>query len=877
MSKLYYGFFVFWLLLPQTANAVLIVPSADVTVVVNTAGGESSFNFEFSGSGPFSYFENFSLTTQNGLASHTVHIPFLTGAGFQLKQNLPSGWELDNVTCSGSFSTSGNTVQLSILPFTTTTCTFFNEKITQKNPVLFIPGIVGTELFNNNEKLWPNIAGMISDIGDQFLDPLALTGEFSSSYGITQGNVVGKIEPQGIFKLYDYTYGLKTEFEVNGYQEGVDLFMFPYDWRFGAYDQNLLALKNKIEAILTETGASKVDVVAHSAGGVLLKKYILDNTNHRVGKAVFVGVPNLGAPKALKLLLEGDNLDIPVLSAKEIKKIVRNMPGVYQLTPSNEYQNTAGAFFATHTQNLFSSSDIDFSFAEMQGYLASNKDLNGNGFAAANELHSSLFDLAEIGSRGVDVYNIVGCKQPTLGKIIERKTQNLALRPIVNGYAAKFVAGDGTVPLVSAEKTPAPGSPIFYALNSNHGKMPSQDGIRQGIVKLITGDSSIMPTGIAQDRNQCKLNGKEIAIYSPLVISVTDALGNITQVTANGDVQTDIPGSNLEILSDHKFLFLPEGQDYSIKVEGTDIGSFTLVTDEIVNDQITQREVFADVPVSASLKGSFDINRSQLELDSNGDGIIEQILQPYELGQDQLNDSIAPISQAILNGIEGEPHYFRSNVNLTLSAADDLSGVLNIKYILNSGELINYTGPVSITSEGSHVLNYFSVDRAGNVESAKTIELTIDKNPPEIAIQFNPAIQDLEFTGTDNLSESISIQDQDDLVVLKDQAGNTSKLVLKEKDRKHKLKAEIKQLLYNGVEADISKNKLVFNWKYQNNSLKSLVQHVKSKREFNIQAEYNGIKTEIKGKESTGAVNQNFNNLVLLKLKTLSGDFTWTY
>jgi hypothetical protein len=54
---------------------------------------------------------------------------------------------------------------------------------------------------------------------------------------------------------FDYGF-LKQEFEGHGYTEGVDLFTFPYDWRLGVSSENLNKLRNTIDQILLESGAS---------------------------------------------------------------------------------------------------------------------------------------------------------------------------------------------------------------------------------------------------------------------------------------------------------------------------------------------------------------------------------------------------------------------------------------------------------------------------------------------------------------------------------------------------------------------------------------------------------------------------------------------
>src|SRR3989344_4581871 len=199
----------------------------------------------------------------------------------------------------------------------------------EKNPVLIVPGLMGTEMYNNgSEKLWLDSNRNFTDIGDEFMDPLAFSGDLNPTYSsLSIGDIIRK--PNIIF---DYSEGLIQELKNQGYIENQDLFTFPYDWRYGVSGKypdgktNSDLLKEKIQDILTQTGGDKVDVIAHSLGGLVVKKYAIDNSvSHYIGKAIFVGVPNTGAPKSIKALLQGDNFGIPWLSESEIKKISANM------------------------------------------------------------------------------------------------------------------------------------------------------------------------------------------------------------------------------------------------------------------------------------------------------------------------------------------------------------------------------------------------------------------------------------------------------------------------------------------------------------------------------------------------------------------------
>ena len=69
-------------------------------------------------------------------------------------------------------------------------------------------------------------------------------------------------------------------------------------------------------------------------------------------------------------------------------------------------------------------------------------------------------------------------------------------------------------------------------------------------------------------------------------------------------------------------------------------------------------------------------------------------------------------------------------VDVTLSADDVLAGVANTYYRLDGGADTTYTAPFQIGSEGTTTVEYYSVDKRGNVENAHTEYVRIDDTPP---------------------------------------------------------------------------------------------------------------------------------------------------
>ncbi|HET7398023.1 MAG TPA: PxKF domain-containing protein [Intrasporangium sp.] len=72
-----------------------------------------------------------------------------------------------------------------------------------------------------------------------------------------------------------------------------------------------------------------------------------------------------------------------------------------------------------------------------------------------------------------------------------------------------------------------------------------------------------------------------------------------------------------------------------------------------------------------------------------------------------------------------------TDVTVTLTADDNLSGVASTHYAVDGGAASQGT-TVTVSTEGRHTVAYWSVDKAGNTETAKTVTVLVDKTVPTI-------------------------------------------------------------------------------------------------------------------------------------------------
>lgn len=743
------------------------------------------------------------------------------------------------------------------------------QKLTH-NPVLIIPGVLGTEISkpdNIFEKLWLDIVRTIADIGDQFMDPLQFNVDLTPS---DTSLVIDDVIRKKVFNIgnliernFDYTDGLLSEFQNQGYTEGTDIFLFPYDWRYGVNNSNIDSLKQKIEEIRVQTESDEVDIIAHSTGGLLVKKYVVDNqTDNHIGKAVFVGVPNTGAPQAVKTLLQGSNFGVPLLADEEMKKIAKNMPVIYDLLPSQKYFNDKGSYIKILNQYGSLSTFNDLDFDQVNSFLTNDHNFNNQALSNAHDLHTADFDNFDMRDSGVDVYSINGCKAGTLRGIIENRSKDTSGDIFLSYDLLEPTPGDSTVPLESSTSLPMNQSNRYYALAGNHSDMPSRDGIRQEIVNLITGSSlDIDDSLITQDISKCELDGDYLKIKSPVDIDIIDQDGNHSGLL-NGAIQNDIPNASFEIMGDHKFVYLPsdEGQTYTISLKGTDTGVFTLKSENISSSEVTQTEVFSNIPVTTSLTGQVNLgDTTTLSLDNNGDGTTDQIIQPSSVvDSNQSQDLISPVSTAVINGQEGQIGFYRSDMNINISAIDPIitgqesqtSGILKINYNLDDTGYQIYSTPITVTTEGEHTLKFFSTDKSGNNEMERSISFTIDKTSPELEMMFDINSKNVIFSAQDNLDQNPTIVTTRNSSTLTDASGNITIIKYKElpidfkfthskinknknrvivsvpvnkyKESTTKLGFIFTKIIRNGVTTKVPNNSVSYDWKEKKGSITDL-------------------------------------------------------
>jgi hypothetical protein len=119
------------------------------------------------------------------------------------------------------------------------------------------------------------------------------------------------------------------------------------------------------------------------------------------------------------------------------------------------------------------------------------------------------------------------------------------------------------------------------------------------------------------------------------------------------------------------------------------------------------------------------------------------------------DDITPPVTIIQVNGTIGNNNWYISPISIILTATDTQSGVDYILYEIDYGDWSEYSVPIELSEDRIHKVFYYAVDKTGNIEPTKTVNISIDQTLPTMQL-IKQQINALEVTFTAQVSDVTS-------------------------------------------------------------------------------------------------------------------------
>lgn len=513
------------------------------------------------------------------------------------------------------------------------------------NPIIIVPGIMGSSLYDqNDDQVWVTAFSN----GDLDLkDNPILTVRHNNDNQTTQSK-----REYGAGSVYrNLVDSLCNAFPNR------EVYFFSYDWRL-SNEYNAEKLFEAINRISAKNDMS-VDIVAHSMGGLVTSRYVSKYGNNKIDKIITCGTPYEGSPALLDRALTYKSVNILLLDLLVAIEGIRQSEkqafnSIAELTPTDGYYNNhpnklieiirgnnrlAGPH--KYVKTVISNEEYhDFCKSVFRG-------ITGNNYAKALEFHNNIKNITGAYNilRDTDnTYFIVGTAQKTIESVGLTNDNT-----IFELYYETI--GDGTVPYDSSTMNGALnrslgkdeyGNDRYVEINTDHSGTASCDEAVKHIINVLANKNENMPIISNSARGYLY-----IRIACPVEVTLekngeflSSAETNLNQITSFG--RLDFSGEEGEI----KHLCLDE-DEYNLVLEGTGKGTMDLTLEwrDENNETISEKE-YLEIPVTSDTEMTIVTNKegiSELNVDTDGDGNTDETWYagPDEIGY-QISDEKTP-------------------------------------------------------------------------------------------------------------------------------------------------------------------------------------------------------------------------------------------
>lgn len=341
------------------------------------------------------------------------------------------------------------------------------------HPVIVIPGFGVSRLYDpeRGEFVWGTPRATVRTVWPDDLDlPYDSTTLSIGRDRLVPRGFAGSRGP--INTAWQLTAALEA---FGGYRTGRDLHPFAYDWRLSALE-NAARLDAFANDVRRAHGGAQVDVVTHSAGGLVALAWVkLGNGGAAVRKLVLLAPPLGGAVEALRMMVRPETF----IRRTFHPEMVATWPSVPELLPEE------GTVFIDESGRAL---DLDLwsaaTWRRLGVYDEGVHPLFDESLAKAHAFRQRL--RAAVLPAGVTLRILAGDCVPTARRVLARSDGTYAFYPddLRAGEQqlrrTMFEAGDGTVPLSS---TASAARPELFC--DGHQGLAADPSVHRALVRIL--------------------------------------------------------------------------------------------------------------------------------------------------------------------------------------------------------------------------------------------------------------------------------------------------------------------------------------------------------------------------------------------------------
>lgn len=510
-------------------------------------------------------------------------------------------------------------------------------------PIIIVPGVMGSRLYDGDNQVWsPNGAN------DNLAKYLQMTNELSvrnnyddNGVPLNQALLSSENREYGATDIYKgLVEGILTRFENDdGYSRSV--YFFSYDFRKSNIE-SAEKLEKYIQSILDSNSEyDRVDIVAHSMGGLVVSSYVSGYGAEKINKVITVGTPYEGAPKLENAVLTNkvlDNrLDVLLSLFGLSSSLKATFPALAELAPTEAYFHVKEKRFMKHVGEGI------VSYLNYEDYKEINDIIFGINNQNAINFHKSIKDNTDMNVLlGMEnSYFAVGINQKTIDGIM---FEAQSMSHIKIGGVCYDTTGDGTVPYESAtmiqqlESLPKERVGYFDTTHTGlvqYGNKDNMEGTKavNWILDILSFGKSDITNDVMEKKDYIVIR---VACPVDVVVKkdgelLNSDLQNLSTETSFGVL--DLLGENAEI----KMMCLDD-DDYEVLLHGTGEGTMDYTVSYFDADGNLKKELeFTDVLITDDMMIRTGTNQSELILhvDMDNDGAFDYEILPDGCEQEE--------------------------------------------------------------------------------------------------------------------------------------------------------------------------------------------------------------------------------------------------